>query len=85
MASNIGIREGKTDILRGRWHEVKDGVKDRWDQLTEDDLASMSGNQDELVSLLQLRYGYTMDQAEDEINKWLRDEDKRFNTMQKNR
>lgn len=65
---------GKTDILHDQWHELKGRLREEWAQLTDDDLAQMSGSQDELVAFLQLRYGYTGEQAAQEIQRWLRNQ-----------
>ena len=63
------------DILFTRWHELKGQVQQKWSKLTNDDLSQLSGRTEELVSLLQQRYGYARVQAEIEINNWLHDHD----------
>ena len=69
--------DGKTDILQGKWHELKGGVKQQWGKLTDDDMTKMSGKHEELAGALQKRYGYTKEQSEHEINNWLRDHDQK--------
>ena len=59
------------DILEGKWNELKGRVKGQWGQLTDDDVAKLTGKQEELAGVLQQRYGYGKAQAEAEINKWL--------------
>jgi len=54
------------DILKGKWHELKGGVKAKWGKLTDDDLISMDGKVENLVALLQEKYGYSKEQAEEE-------------------
>ena len=66
----------KQDILQGKWHEFKGKVKGQWGKLTDDDVAKLTGKQEELAGLLQQRYGYAKAQADTEINKWLSDADK---------
>ena len=63
--------EGTKDILHGKWHELKGKVRQQWGKLTDDDLTRLSGKTEELAGVLQQRYGYGKDQAEDEIHKWL--------------
>jgi len=46
-------------------------VRQQWGKLTDDDLTRLSGKTEELAGVLQQRYGYGKDQAEDEIHKWL--------------
>jgi uncharacterized protein YjbJ (UPF0337 family) len=69
--------DGKTDILQGKWHELKGQVKQQWGKLTDDDMTKLTGKQEELAGVLQKRYGYSKEQAEREINDWLRAHDKK--------
>jgi len=54
------------DILQGKWHELKGGVKEKWGKLTDDDLTTVNGKLEHLVGLLQTKYGYSKDKAEEE-------------------
>ena len=63
------------DILLDRWLEIRGQVRKRWSKLTDDDLARLSGKTDELVVVLQQRYGYGKVQAKIEIENWLYDQD----------
>jgi uncharacterized protein YjbJ (UPF0337 family) len=65
------------DILLTRWHELGSQVQQKWIKLTDEDLAQLSGKTEELVVVLQRRYGYGKVQAEIEINNWLRHYDRR--------
>lgn len=69
--------ETTKDILLGKWHELKGQVRQKWGKLTDDDLTQLSGKTEELVGVLQQRYGYGKAQAENEINNWLQDRDQR--------
>ena len=40
-----------------------------WGKLTDDDLDKVGGKYDQLIGLLQAKYGYTQQQAEDEYRK----------------
>ena len=66
----------QNDILQGRWHEVKGGLKKRWGKFTEDEISKLSGSQEEMVYALRRRYGYAPGQALMEIQRWLSDYDK---------
>ncbi len=59
------------DILKGKWKEIKGGVKQKWGKLTDDDLTQIEGHEDKLLGLLQKRYGYSKDQAEKEYNEFI--------------
>ena len=59
------------DILAGKWMQVRGQVKQAWGKLTDDDLNRISGRYDELVGLLQQRYGYARDKAEKEVTHFI--------------
>ena len=60
------------DILKGKWAQLKGKVKEQWGKLTDDDLTAIGGKKDEFLGKLQERYGYRKDQAEKEVNDFLR-------------
>ncbi len=57
------------NIFQGKWKQMRGQAKVWWGKLTDDDLEKVEGNLDKLTGLLQEKYGYTQQQAEDEINK----------------
>lgn len=60
------------DILQDKWSELKGQVQHKWDRLTDEDLAGLSGKAEELASALRLRYRYGRVEADMEIRNWLR-------------
>ena len=58
------------DIIKGNWTQFKGKVKEQWGKLTDDDLARMDGNRDQLVGALQEKYGIAKDEAERQIKDW---------------
>lgn len=57
------------DIVEGKWKQLRGNAKIWWGKLTDDDLETVSGNFDKLIGLLQVKYGYTRQQAEAEYKK----------------
>ena len=51
------------DVLTGKWKQVRSKVKQWWGKLTDEDLDRISGRFEELVGLVQERYGYTKEYA----------------------
>ena len=63
------------DVFEGKWKEMRGQVKEWWGKLTDDDLEQASGKADQLIGLLQQKYGYTREQAEKEFNRRLAEVD----------
>jgi uncharacterized protein YjbJ (UPF0337 family) len=63
------------DVIEGRWKQLKGQAKQKWGKLTDDDFQRLSGSRDELIGKIQERYGYTRDQAEREVDEWVRSTD----------
>jgi uncharacterized protein YjbJ (UPF0337 family) len=59
------------DTIKGQWKQFSGKVKQKWGDLTDDDLTSINGQQDQLVGKLQERYGYTKERAQKELNDFL--------------
>jgi uncharacterized protein YjbJ (UPF0337 family) len=53
--------------FKGNWNEVKGKLKQRYGQLTDDDLAFTEGKEDELLGRLQNRLGQTKDEIRQAI------------------
>lgn len=57
------------DVFEGKWKQVRGDVKVWWGKLTDDDLEKVEGNYDKFIGLLQEKYGYTRQRAEEEWEK----------------
>ena len=64
------------DILEGQWKQIKGKVKQQWGRLTDDELDKMSGAYDELAGLIQERYGYSREEAINELDMFLENYDR---------
>ncbi|MFO0965628.1 MAG: CsbD family protein [Gemmataceae bacterium] len=56
------------DTITGNWKQFKGKVKEKWGQLTDDDLTAIEGKKDQLAGKLQERYGYAKEQAQRELD-----------------
>ncbi len=61
------------NVIEGKWKQIRGQAKVWWGKLTDDDLEQVSGNIDKLTGLLQKKYGYTVQQAQEEIEKRTKD------------
>ncbi|HEX9564841.1 MAG TPA: CsbD family protein [Gemmatimonadaceae bacterium] len=58
------------DQIKGNWRVYKGRVKERWGELSDDDLDRIDGKRDQLLGLLQNRYGKTREVAADEVREF---------------
>jgi uncharacterized protein YjbJ (UPF0337 family) len=58
------------DILQGKWKQLKGQAKQKWGRLSDDDLDRIEGSRDELVGVIQERYGKSREEAEREVDDW---------------
>lgn len=61
------------DQITGNWLQFKGKVKEKWGKLTDDDLTTIGGKRDQLVGVLQQKYGYAKAQAEQELDAFAHD------------
>jgi uncharacterized protein YjbJ (UPF0337 family) len=61
------------DILKGKWRQMRGEAKGRWGKLTDQDLARVEGKLDKLIGLVQERYGYTREQAAQEVDRFIKE------------
>lgn len=59
------------DILEGQWKQIKGRIKQQWGRLTDDELDQMSGSYEELAGVIQERYGYSREEAMNELDMFL--------------
>ena len=59
------------DIFEGKWKEMRGQLREWWGKLTDDDLEQAAGKADQIIALLQQKYGYTREKAEEEFNRRL--------------
>ena len=63
------------DIIKEKWAQLKGKAKEKWGELTNDDLDIIEGKRDQLAGKIRERYGRTKEEAEKEIDDWLNGQD----------
>lgn len=58
------------DQVKGNWKQFTGKVKEKWGKLTDDDLTTAAGHRDQLVGVLQKRYGIAKEKAEQELDEF---------------
>jgi uncharacterized protein YjbJ (UPF0337 family) len=66
------------DILQGKWKQLRGRLKESWGVLTDDELDQIEGRRDRLSGKLQEKYGYSKREAEEEIERFLKDIERDF-------
>src|SRR5215469_5461335 len=73
-AANFQTKLGESlmnwDQIEGRWKQLKGSVKQKWGNLTDDDLDVVAGRQDQLAGKIQERYGMTKEEAAKRVREW---------------
>jgi uncharacterized protein YjbJ (UPF0337 family) len=60
------------DIFKGKWKQLRGQIQQQWGDLTNDDLDRIQGARTEFEGLLQERYGYTKERAQQEVDNLIR-------------
>ena len=58
--------------IEGNWDQFRGKVQQQWGKLTDDDLDVVKGNQTELMGRIKERYGIGKEDAERQIDDWLK-------------
>jgi uncharacterized protein YjbJ (UPF0337 family) len=56
--------------VEGNWNQFKGKVKEKWGELTDDELDQIAGKRDILIGKIQEKYGLAEDEAERRIKEF---------------
>ena len=59
------------DQIQGNWQQLKGRARAKWGDITGDDWDRISGRREEMVGLIQERYGKAKVEAEREVDIWV--------------
>ena len=59
-----------SDVLKGKWQQLKGEARIQWGKLTDDDLDLIDGRREELAGRIQEVYGVSKDEAEKQIERF---------------
>lgn len=60
------------DQIEGKWKEYSGRFREKWGKLTDDDWHVIAGKRDQLVGRIQQRYGLEKEQAQREVDDFVR-------------
>lgn len=69
------------DILQGKWKQVRGQVRTWWGKLTDNDVEQVAGKSEKLIGLLQEKYGYSRERAEEELKRRLSEFEAQFSNV----
>ncbi len=58
------------DIIEGNWKEWQGAAREKWGELTDNELQEAKGEREQLVGLVQQKYGYAREEAEKQVDDW---------------
>ncbi len=70
LDSLINNKNMNKDQLEGKWKQVKGKFKQKYGDITDDDLAYSEGKFDEMLGRLQEKTGKTKEDIKKEIDSW---------------
>jgi uncharacterized protein YjbJ (UPF0337 family) len=56
--------------VQGNWKQFKGKVKEKWGELTDDELDQIAGKRDILLGQIQKKYGIAQEEAEKQVKDW---------------
>jgi len=60
------------DVLQGKWKQIRGKVTEQWGNIADHDLDKIMGKREQLVGLVQEKYGYTKGKAEQDVDFFLK-------------
>ncbi|MGE0829673.1 MAG: CsbD family protein [Hyphomonadaceae bacterium] len=60
------------DQIEGKWDQFRGKVQNQWGKLTNSDLERVKGARTELSGRIQERYGVAKEEADQQIENWLK-------------
>jgi uncharacterized protein YjbJ (UPF0337 family) len=58
------------NTVQGNWKQFKGTVKEKWGDLTDDQLDQINGKREILVGQIQEKYGIAQEEAEKQVKEW---------------
>lgn len=58
------------DTIEGKWEEMKGKIKEQWSKITDDDLLQSKGSFQEVLGILQKKYGEQKERIADDLKQF---------------
>ncbi len=60
-----------TDEIAGSWKELTGKAREKWGELTDNELQEAKGEREQMIGLIQRKYGKGKEEAEREVDEWM--------------
>jgi len=60
------------DQIEGRWTQLKGKARETWGDITDDEWDRVAGKREQMVGLIQTKYGDEKAAAERKVDDWMR-------------
>ena len=60
------------DEVKGNWKQLKGKAQAKWGDITDDEWHQAEGRREQIVGLIQEKYGHAKEAAEREVDSWLK-------------
>jgi len=70
QTTNKGGKDMNRDQESGEWQRWRGKVKEKWDDLTDDDLDKIEDKRDQVIGKIQQKYGIAKREAEKRVDQW---------------
>jgi len=61
-----------TDVLQGKWKQIRGKITEQWGHIADHELDKIMGKREQLGGLVQEKYGYTKEKAEQDVDYFLK-------------
>jgi uncharacterized protein YjbJ (UPF0337 family) len=58
------------NLIEGKWKQMKGQLREKWGNLTDDDLEMIAGKRDQLIGRLEVRYGIAKEEAAKQVDEF---------------
>jgi uncharacterized protein YjbJ (UPF0337 family) len=59
------------DQVKGQWKQQKGKLREKWGKITDDDFEMIAGQRDQLVGVIQERYGIAKEEAQKQADSFV--------------
>jgi len=60
----------KWQQIKGNWNQFQGSVREKWGELTDDEVAETNGEREQLIGKVQEKYGIAREEAREQVDSW---------------